>query len=231
MKAVRRISAGFLLVISLSVPLVWAQQQQPEVQRKEEAKPDLAPGTKPTILETDAARQAAAKATVGGSITAAPVDPRSYIIGPEDILAISVWREPDFTRAVQVRPDGKFTMPLIGDITAAGLTPNALAEVMVKELSKFINKPEVSVSLQSVQSKKYYITGEVNRTGSFPLVVPTTILEALTNAGGFHEYAKKNKIYILRGSERIRFNYNEVIKGKKLEQNILVQNGDYIHVP
>lgn len=230
MKALRRTSACFLLVISLSAPLVRAQQQ-PEVQRKEEPKPELAPGTKPTILESESARQAAAQAMNRGSLTAEPVDPKSYIIGPEDILAISVWREADFTRSVQVRPDGKFTMPLIGDITAAGLTPNQLGEVMTKELSKFINKPEVSVSLQSVQSKKFYIIGEVNRTGSFPLVVPTTILEALTNAGGFHEYAKKSKIYVLRGTQRIRFNYNEVIKGKKLEQNILLQNGDYIHVP
>jgi polysaccharide export outer membrane protein len=111
------------------------------------------------------------------------------------------------------------------------MTPNALGENLTKELSKYINKPDVTVSVQSVQSKKYYITGEVGRTGSFPLVVPTTILEALTNAGGFREYAKKNKIYILRGKERIKFNYNDVIKGKNLEQNILVENGDYIHVP
>jgi len=231
MKAVRLIGAGYLLLASLAVPIAQGQPQDRPVQRKEEVKPDLAPGTKPTILETDSARQAGATAVTGGTITAAPVDPRSYVIGPEDILAITVWREADFTRAVQVRPDGKFTLPLVGDIVAAGLTPNALAEVLTKELSKLINQPLVSVSLQSVQSKKYYITGEVNRTGSFPLVVPTTILEALTNAGGFHEYAKKGKIYILRGTQRIKFNYNDVIKGKKLEQNILVENGDYIHVP
>jgi polysaccharide export outer membrane protein len=87
------------------------------------------------------------------------------------------------------------------------------------------------VSLQSVQSKKYYITGEVNRSGIFPLVVPVTVLEALTNAGGFREFAKKNKITILRGSERIKFNYNEVIKGKNPQQNIPVKDGDYIIVP
>ncbi len=231
MKAVRLISASFLLAIAMYGPTAMAQQPDRQIQRKEDPKPELGPGTKPTIMESETARQSTAATTTGGQVTAAPVDPRVYLIGPEDILFISVWREPDFTRAVQVRPDGKFTLPLVGDVMAAGLTPNQLGDVLTKELSKLINKPEVSVSLQSVQSKKYYITGEVARTGSFPLVVPTTILEALTNAGGFHEYAKKNKIYILRGSKRIRFNYNEVIKGKKLDQNILVENGDYIHVP
>ena len=177
----------------------------------------------------DAAR--AAQAQSGGTLVAAPVDPRTYEIGPEDVLNIFVWREPDFTRVVQVRPDGKFNLPLIGDIVAAGLTPEKLGENLTESLSKIINKPEVSVSLQSVQSKKFYLVGGVNRTGSFPLVVPITILEALTNAGGFREYAKKNKVLIMRGKERIKFNYNEVIKGKKLEQNILVENGDYIVVP
>jgi polysaccharide export outer membrane protein len=231
MKALKLTSAGCLLVASLFATTLYGQQTQPEIQRKEDAKPELAPGAKPTRTELDAARNAANQQVTGGTLTAAPVDPRAYQIGPEDILAIQVWKEPEFSRTVQVRPDGKFTLPLLGDITAAGLTPNGLGENLTKELTKYINKPEVTVFVQSVQSKKFYITGEINRTGSFPLVVPTTILEALTNAGGFREYAKRNKIYILRGNQRIKFNYNEVIKGKKLEQNILVENGDYIFVP
>ncbi|HYZ83764.1 MAG TPA: polysaccharide biosynthesis/export family protein [Bryobacteraceae bacterium] len=202
-------------------------------ERKESAPPPsgggLGPATRSPKAETDEAQQKAA--ALPAMVTAAPVDPKTYEIGPEDVLLIRVWREPEFSGPVQVRPDGKFTLPLVGDIPAAGLTPNKLAEDITKALTEFINKPEVTVSLQSVQSKKYYITGEVNRTGSFPLIVPTTVLEALTNAGGFREFARSNKIVIMRGLQRIKFNYKEVIKGKNLEQNILVQNGDYIHVP
>jgi polysaccharide export outer membrane protein len=164
-------------------------------------------------------------------ITAAPVDPRKYVIGPEDILRIVTWHETDFTFNVQVRPDGKFNVPLVGEITAAGLTPDAVAQELTKALENLLVKPQVSVSVIQVLSKSYYITGEVNRTGKFPLVVPTTIMEALTAAGGFKEYAKMNKIVIMRGKERIRFNYKDVIKGKNLEQNILLQDGDFVHVP
>jgi polysaccharide biosynthesis/export protein len=191
--------------------------------------PSLGPATKAPTNESEEARQKAA--VPAPMVTAAPVDPNKYEIGPEDILFIRVWRENDFTGAVQVRPDGMISLPLIGSVKAAGLTPEKLQDELTKSLTEYINKPEVMVQVQSVQSKKYYITGEVARTGSFPLIVPTTVLEALTNAGGFRDFARTNKIVIMRGTDRIKFNYKEVIKGKKLEQNILVQNGDYIHVP
>ena len=222
----RRIS----LVVVLAVGTSLFAQVKPNSQdqnQTEPPKPQLGPATSKTKDEIDQSRQPV-RETV---ITAAPVDPKKYIIGPEDVLSIQVWREPEFSRNVQVRPDGKFTLPLVGDINAAGLTPDALSQDVVKALSNYLVKPEVTVSVAQVLSKKYYITGEVTRTGQFPLVVPTTILEALTNAGGFKEYAKTKKIIIMRGKERIRFNYNEVIKGKHLEQNILLQDGDYVHVP
>jgi polysaccharide export outer membrane protein len=101
----------------------------------------------------------------------------------------------------------------------------------VKALQEFINKPEVMVMVQAVLSRKYYITGEVNRTGPFPLVVPITILEALTNAGGFREFANTKKITVLRKGKILKFNYNDVIKGKNMDQNVLVEPGDYIVVP
>jgi polysaccharide export outer membrane protein len=162
---------------------------------------------------------------------AAPVDPKTYQIGPEDVLAITVWREPDVSRLVQVRPDGKITLPLAGELTAGGHTPLQLQEQVTKKLSEFINQPVVNVAVQSVQSKKYYLAGEVNRSGAFPLVVPTTVLEAINSAGGFREFANKGKIVILRGDQRLKFNYNEVIKGKNLKQNIYLENGDHIIVP
>jgi polysaccharide export outer membrane protein len=161
----------------------------------------------------------------------AAVDPKSFQIGAEDILLVQVWREPDFTRQVMVRPDGKITMPLIGEVQAGGLTPEELTESLTKHLQEILKNPQVLVAVLQVNSKKYYITGEVARPGAFPLVVPTRVLEALTSAGGFREFANKKKITVLRKGERLKFNYNEVVKGKNMEQNILLENGDYIVVP
>ena len=167
----------------------------------------------------------------GGSETSvAAVDPNKYLIGAEDILFIKVWREPDYSLPAMVRPDGKITMPLIGEVQAGGLTPIQLTKSLTELLSKQINNPDVTVFVTDVRSKKYYIDGEVNRSGSFPLITPTTILEALSNAGGFKEFANPKNIRILRGSTVLKFNWKEVTAGKKMEQNILVENGDHIIV-
>jgi polysaccharide export outer membrane protein len=165
-----------------------------------------------------------------GSGPAAPVDPKTYIIGPGDVIAIQVWKEPEFSRPVQVRPDGKFSMPLIGEIVGAGMTPEQLSVTLTEKLGALLLKPEVMVSLQQVESKKFYITGEVNRPGAYALIMPVTVLEALINAGGLREYANQKNIVIMRGTERLKFNFNEVIKGKKMDQNIRLQSGDYIIV-
>jgi polysaccharide biosynthesis/export protein len=161
----------------------------------------------------------------------APVDPKTYLIGPEDIVMIRVWREADLSGPVSVRPDGKITLALGGDVQAGGLTPDALGKKVAEILSNYINTPQVSVSVQQVNSKRYYISGEVNRSGMFPMATPTTVLEALVNSGGFRDFAKTNKIVILRGTKRLNFNYKDVIKGKHVDQNILLENGDYIVVP
>jgi polysaccharide biosynthesis/export protein len=154
-----------------------------------------------------------------------------YIIGPDDSLFIRVWKNPDFSGGVTVGPDGTISMQLIGDVKAAGLTPAQLKAVIAEKLLAYINEPEVNIVVTGVHSRTYIIQGEVNRTGVFPLTKPTTVLEALVNGSGFGPFANKKKIYILRGSERIYFNYNEVSKGKHMEQNIEVQNGDQIFVP
>jgi len=134
-----------------------------------------------------------------------------------------------------VRPDGKITLQLLGEMQAAGLTPEGLTQQIFEGLSKLkktIDKSEVTVTVQTVNSRKYYIQGEVYRAGQFPLLVPTTVLEALGNSGGFKEFANQKKVVILRkGGQRFHFNYKEVIAGKKLEQNILLQPGDQIIVP
>jgi polysaccharide export outer membrane protein len=171
----------------------------------------------------------APSASVDG--VAAAIDPNKYRIGPEDILFIKVWREPDFTIPVAVRPDGKITMPLIGEIQAAEQTPLQLTQNLAGLLTKYINNPDVTVFVTEVRSKKYYIDGEVNRPGLFPLVTPTTVLEALSRSGGFKDFANEKKIRILRAGKIHFFNFKEVTNGKHLEQNIPVENGDHIIVP
>lgn len=162
--------------------------------------------------------------------TAAPVDPKTYKIGAEDVINVKVWREPELTGNVIVRPDGKITIPLIGEVEAAGQTPEQLSARLVDALGKILTKPEVIVSIVSVQSKRYFLSGNVGHSGPVPLVTPTTILQALSSAG-LGQWAKKSKIIIMRGTERIKFNYDEVIKGKKVDQNIFLQDGDHIFVP
>lgn len=170
-----------------------------------------------------------------GTATAPPagvgVDVHTYVIGAEDLLFVQVWREPDFTRQVVVRPDGKFSLPLIGEVQAAGLTPEQCSNRLRDALSKLINNPDVSISVLAVNSKRYYIDGEVFRPGLYRLVTPTTILEALSEAGGFRDFANPKKIRILRGTKTYKFNYKEVIRGKNMSQNIYLQNGDHIIVP
>jgi polysaccharide biosynthesis/export protein len=167
---------------------------------------------------------------IDGSVVAA-VDPGKYQIGAEDLLFVRVWREPDFTLPVAVRPDGKITMPLIGEVRAAGQSPLQLTATLKQLLMQYLNNPDVSVFVTEVRSKKFYIDGEVNRPGAFALVTPTSVLEALSRSGGFREFANAKKIRVLRGGQIRRFNYKEVTNGKHLEQNIAVENGDHIIVP
>ncbi len=190
--------------------------------------------TKPTVPPPATEKNEAPKALPGtiadAGTSALPIDPKTYIIGPEDILHIQVWREPEFTRAVGVRPDGKITMAIIGDLQAAGLTPERLAAQLKQGLSELIKNPDVTVSVVQVNSKRFTIQGEVNRPGVFPLVMPVKIFDALGLAGGFREFANKKDIIIIRGTKRLKFNWNDILKGKKLDQNIFVENGDIIVV-
>jgi polysaccharide export outer membrane protein len=158
----------------------------------------------------------------------APVDSTKYKIGPADVLSVQVWHEPEFSGLMAVHEDGKFTMPLVGDLQAGGKTPIEVQEEIAGSLKKYLTNPLVQVYIQDVGSKRYYIDGFVGRPGEYALVVPTTILEAISKAGGPGDFANRKKIYVLRGDKRIYFNWNDVIKGKHMEQNILLQNGDHI---
>jgi polysaccharide export outer membrane protein len=165
---------------------------------------------------------------------AAPVDP-SYIIGPMDILEIQVWKEPDFSRQTLVRPDGKITLPLVGDLHVSGMTTMALKELLTDKLKDFIDSPEVTVILVESRSKNFYIIGKITQPGTYPLMKDMTVLQAISVAGGLGEWADSDSIRIIRksgGKEKIiRFDYKKVISGKNLEQNILLQPNDTIVVP
>jgi polysaccharide biosynthesis/export protein len=186
-------------------------------------------GSVPPPAKTEVSRPVTNGNTLDG--VGAAVDPRTYVIGAEDVLAIKVWREPDFSSNYGVRPDGKITIPLVGDLQAAGLTPQRLSDQLEQALSEYINKPDVTVTIQQVNSKKFFLTGEVYRPGEYPLVTPTRIFDALSNAGGFRDFANKKKIILIRGNERYRFNYQDVLKGRNLGQNIFLENGDTVVVP
>ena len=159
-----------------------------------------------------------------------------YVLGNEDVLAISVWREPEITRTVPVRPDGKVSLPLIGEIQATGLTPKQLQANVTLALRSYLANPEVTVIVQEVRSQKFNILGEVARPGSYPLSKSTTVVDALAIAGGFRDFAKVKKIYVLReqpnGSPlKISFNYKDVVERNRFEQNVELKPNDTIIVP
>ena len=160
----------------------------------------------------------------------------TFVIGDDDVLAINVWKEPDVSRSIPVRSDGKISLPLAGEMQAAGLTPLALEREIASKLQNYISEPEVTVMVQQINSQKFNILGMVAKPGSFPLTNSATVLDAIALAGGFRDFAKKKSIYVLRrnadGSEaRLPFNYNQVLKGQNPAQNIKLQPRDTIVVP
>jgi polysaccharide export outer membrane protein len=159
----------------------------------------------------------------------------TYKIGPQDVLRVDVWKEPDFTRSVPVRPDGKITLPLLNDVQASGLTPMELAHIVRDGLKKYVTDPQVTVTIEQINSQRIYVNGEVARPGAYPLLPNMTVLQALTSAGGFTQFARIKSSYVLRieGGKQVKmpFNYKEVINGKKPEDNIKLLPGDTIVVP
>jgi polysaccharide export outer membrane protein len=159
-----------------------------------------------------------------------------YVIGPEDVLAINVWHETELSRSVPVRLDGKISLPLVGDLKASGLTPRELEAELAKGLDAYIHKPQVTVIVQEVNSHKFYVLGEVQRPGSYPLSPKMTLLSALAIAGGFRDFAKVNQIYLLRPSpdgtrSHIRFDYKAAVKGSNSYRDLELKAGDTVVVP
>jgi len=213
------------LILALGVSASGlAAQQAPPAPNQEAPAPKQEPPAQP-------AKSATGVPVKPMSLPASAVDNDTYILGGDDVIAVLVWREENLSGSHTIRPDGKITMPLIKEVQAGGLTPNQVAEAIATALSKFVNEPDVAVSVEAVRSRRYFVDGEINRPGAYPLATPTTVFEAITMAGGFREFANTKKIIILRGSERLKFNYREVTHGKKMDQNILVKPGDQIIVP
>jgi polysaccharide export outer membrane protein len=188
-----------------------------------------------TFSGGDATHVASAVQTTAQTRDAAKPHDNTFVIGNDDVLAINVWKEPDISRSIPVRSDGKISLPLVGEVQAAGLTPLALEKDIAGKLKNYISEPEVTVMLQQVNSQRFNVLGQVARPGSYMIANSPTVLDALALAGGFRDFAKKKSIYVLRqgaaGESRIAFNYKDVSQGKNMAQNIKLQPGDTIIVP
>lgn len=162
-------------------------------------------------------------------------DSESYVIGKGDVLEIVIWQEPDLSREVKVRVDGRISMPLVDDVMAAGKTPMDLKRTVTERLSRFIQDPEVTVIVRSQISKSYYVLGEVRQVGEFELEKDLTLMQAITRAQGFTEWANKRNLVLFRQSgdseERIDINYRDIVSGSAPEQNLRIQPGDTLVVP
>jgi polysaccharide export outer membrane protein len=185
-------------------------------------------------IKSDSAKVLTARDVSSQPTKAATEDP-NYSIAPEDVLTIDVWKEPEISRTVPVRRDGKISLPLINDVQAAGLTPTQLGAEIVEKLRATIVHPQVTVIVAQMSSLRIYILGQVPRGGAYPLVPDMTVMQALSIAGGFTPYANVKKVYVMRkenGADRIYpVNCKEVISGRKTEQNIHLKPGDTIVVP
>ena len=185
------------------------------------AGPALAQANPPAAGQDDASRQAAATSA-------------DYVIGVEDVLAVSVWKEPDLTKNVNVRPDGKVSFPLVGDLQASGKTPRQLSATLTEALAKYIKEPIVTVTVEQINSFKVYLIGEVGAQGELTLKRRTRLMQLISQAGGLSPYASK-KIVIVRdeGGREVRteIDYRKLISGEQPELNIYLKPGDTIIVP
>ena len=230
--------------LALSLVLVAATAASAVAQAQSApAAPKSVPATKlstPAPAAKSAAPQGSTSAPSASPSATAPAAkmtppvPTDYVIGAEDMLQITVWKNETLSRAVPVRPDGKISLPLLHDIHAAGLTAMQLRDKIAVALAEFMPSPEVSVIVTDVRSYKVSVLGEVNKPGVINLKADTTILEALAMAGGFRDFASPSKIVIFRkdsygGTHKISFNYNRALKGQ--EDNLNLRSGDVIVVP
>ena len=166
----------------------------------------------------------------------APLVSEEFVIGTGDVLAINVWKEPEISRVVPVRPDGRFSLPLIGEVQASGRTTKQLESEITEKLKDYVSEPEVTVIVQEIHSQRFNVLGMVMRPGSYTLTKPMTVIDAIALAGGFRDFAKQKEIYVLRrdpnGKQtRLPFNYKNVVKGQSRGQEIELESNDTVVVP
>lgn len=189
----------------------------------------------PAGASLSVAQQVASSPMAARSTEPAVTPPPDFVIGPDDVLTIVFWREKDLSTEVAVRPDGRISLPLLNDIEAAGLTPDQLRVRLAQAADKYIENPTVTVVVKQINSRKVFITGQVSKPGPYPLTGPTTVVQLIAMAGGVLEYADDENITIMRTENghpvARRFNYDQVKKRKRLEQNIALKPGDTVIVP
>jgi polysaccharide export outer membrane protein len=194
-----------------------------------------APHAQDAISIRATAPQAATEPVASSPRTTGVTPPAGYVIGPEDVLSVVFWREPDVSGEVVVRPDGMISLPLLQDVHAVGLTPEQLAARLVEEAKRYLEAPVVTVTIKQVNSRKVFITGEVQKPGTYALGAPTTVLQLIAMAGGLLEFADSENITIVRvvngRPTGLRFNYKVVSQRKAMDQNIFLEPGDTLIVP
>jgi polysaccharide biosynthesis/export protein len=216
--------------------LAYVHNQKSSPPAAKASPPSGAPAT-PTLLQRDTSEAATPKQTAGLQEPALSRGvPDDYVIGSGDTLQISVWKEPEASvPAAVVRPDGKITVPLVKEVEVAGLTPTQAEQRITQGLAKYITGANVTVVVAGINSKKVYVVGGVRKEGPLPYTYGMTVLQALSEAGGLTDYAKSKKIYVLRTDNgrdyRLDFNYDDVIRGESMEQNILLLAGDTVVIP
>ena len=222
------------LITGIAVWTLWSAPsfaQQPASSTAPKQPPPSAPAA-PTATATATAATPRAATPVVPAGVATPVD---YVIGPDDVLTIVFWREQDLSSEVTVRPDGKISLPLLNEIQASGLTPEQLRGNLTQAANRYVEDPAVTVVVKAINSRKVFITGLVGKPGPYPLSSPTTVLQLIAMAGGVQEYAKEERIVVMRTENgrtvSHRFNYKQVSEGKNLQQNIELKPGDTIVVP
>ena len=192
------------------------------------------PGQTSTIKSDVAPGTAGSNLASSGVASLAPVV--DYIIGPDDVLAVNVWKEPELSRSVIVRPDGKISLPLVGELYVAGLTAWQAQDTIAQHLKEYLEHPKVTVIVQETKSQRFNVVGEVQKPGSFEFGHPVTILDAIALAGGLRDFAQSKKMYVIRiaangAREKIRINYNDLLKGKPSAQDIVLRSHDTVVVP
>jgi polysaccharide export outer membrane protein len=179
--------------------------------------------------------RAPGKVATGVEAVSADAGILDYVIGPEDVLGVVFWRDAEMSGDVTVRPDGKITLPLIGELRAAGLTPDTLKQQIQTSAVKYLSDANVAVVVRQINSRKVYITGQVTTPGAYPLTGPRTVMQLISLAGGVTEFADSSSITIMRTIDgrttSHKFNYKDVSRGKNLEQNLMLRPGDTVVVP